>query len=400
MDRRAFLADGALFAAAGALNVETARADRLAPEGRGAPLKIFLCGDVMTGRGIDQILPHPGHPRLHEPYMNSALAYVELAERASGLIPRGVSYSYVWGDALAEFAAANPDFRIANLETAVTASDDFWRGKTVHYRMHPANAPVLGAAKIDCCALANNHVLDWGYAGLTETLRTLAGHCRVAGAGKDDQAASAPAVLARSGVRRVLVFAYGSPSSGVPREWAARPGKPGVDCLADFSAAAVERIRKQVTAVKRDGDFAIASIHWGSNWGYAVPSEQRDFAHRLIDEAAMDLVHGHSSHHPRPVEVYRGRAILYGCGDFINDYEGIAGHEEFRPELVLMYLVTCSDRTLERLTMTPFRIRRFRLQRASGDEARWLAATMDRESRGFGTRVRLNADGVLQADWG
>ena len=50
-------------------------------------ITLFLCGDVMTGRGIDQVLPHPSDPRLYELYTESALAYVELAEKVNGPIP-------------------------------------------------------------------------------------------------------------------------------------------------------------------------------------------------------------------------------------------------------------------------------------------------------------------------
>ena len=49
--------------------------------------RLFLCGDVMTGRGIDQILPHPCDPVLHEDYTQSAIGYVQLAEAANGPIP-------------------------------------------------------------------------------------------------------------------------------------------------------------------------------------------------------------------------------------------------------------------------------------------------------------------------
>ena len=113
-------------------------------------LRLFLCGDVMTGRGIDQILPHPSHPEIHESYLSSAVQYIEVGERASGPIPRGVDYTYVWGEALARLADAGPDLRIVNLETAVTTSGDYWPVKGIHYRMHPANLPVLAAAGIDC----------------------------------------------------------------------------------------------------------------------------------------------------------------------------------------------------------------------------------------------------------
>jgi poly-gamma-glutamate capsule biosynthesis protein CapA/YwtB (metallophosphatase superfamily) len=56
-----------------------------------------------------------------------------------------------------------------------------------------------------------------------------------------------------------------------------------------------------------------------------VDEDQVRFARRLID-GGVDVIHGHSSHDLRPVEVYRGRLILYGCGDCIDDYEGISGH--------------------------------------------------------------------------
>lgn len=66
----------------------------------------------------------------------------------------------------------------------------------------------------------------------------------------------------------------------------------------------------------------IPALGWG-NWGYGVTRRTREFAHELLDHAGVDLIHGHSSHHPLGIEVYRDKLILYGCGDFINDYEGI-----------------------------------------------------------------------------
>jgi poly-gamma-glutamate synthesis protein (capsule biosynthesis protein) len=136
-------------------------------------ITLFLSGDVMTGRGIDQILPHPSDPVIHEGYMKDARGYVEIAEKVNGPIPRSVAPGYIWGDALDELERVAPDLRIVNLETAVTRSDDYWKGKEIHYRMHPGNIDCITAAKIDICALANNHILDWGYTGLKETLETL-----------------------------------------------------------------------------------------------------------------------------------------------------------------------------------------------------------------------------------
>jgi poly-gamma-glutamate synthesis protein (capsule biosynthesis protein) len=362
---------------------------------------LFLCGDVMTGRGIDQILATPSDPTLHEGYLESAEEYVALAEIRSGPIPRRVAPAYIWGDALAELERSRPDLRIVNLETSVTVSGE-WVPKGINYRMHPANIACLTAAAVDCCTLANNHVLDWGEPGLIETLETLerAG-IRTAGAGRDRAAAEAPAVLTVGGGRRVLVFSMGMASSGVPRNWAAGPARPGVDYLPDLSQRSVEGIARRVETVRQAGDVVVLSIHWGANWGYEVADEERAFARGLIDTGAVHLVHGHSSHHPKGIEVYRGRLILYGCGDFINDYEGIRGHEAFRGDLGLMYLPVLEAGTgqLARLGMVATQMKRFQVRRAADADARWFSAMLDREGRRFGTRSELLPDGRIELRW-
>src|SRR5262249_36234927 len=116
-------------------------------------VKLFLCGDVMTGRGIDQVLPHPSDPRLYEPYVCSAVEYVQMAERAHGPILRPVNFDSIWGDALTALHLSHPDARIINLETSVTVSDDY-EPKGIHYRMHPANVRCLTVVGVDCCVLA------------------------------------------------------------------------------------------------------------------------------------------------------------------------------------------------------------------------------------------------------
>ena len=368
----------------------------------GDVITLFLCGDVMTGRGIDQVLPHPNNPELHEPYVKSARGYVALAQKANGSFPIPVDFAYVWGDALPEFERATPNARIVNLETAVTASGDYWRGKGIHYRMHPRNVPCLTAANIDCCVLANNHVLDWGRAGLGETLATLAAaKIQTAGAGANRAQAEAPVIVDLAQRGRVLVFAFGSESSGIPREWVATDSVAGVNLPADLSDDTMRRIAAQVGGVKRAGDVALASIHWGENWGYSIAHEQTRFARALIDAAGVDVVHGHSSHHVKAIDVYRGKLILYGCGDFLTDYEGISGHEAYRGDLGLMYFPTVDPQTgrLARLRMTPTQVRKFRINRAAPAEAQWLASLLTREGARFGTRADVDADGRLALHW-
>ena len=365
-------------------------------------ITLFLCGDVMTGRGIDQVLPHPNDPRLHEPYVRSALEYVALAEAVNGPIPRPVDFAYIWGDALAEFERVAPDVRIINLETAVTTSAAYI-AKGINYRMHPKNIRALTAAGIDCAVLANNHVLDWGHAGLEQTVDTLKqAQLKFAGAGRHSSEATAPAVLEVANKGRVLVFSFGHRSSGISRDWAAGKHRPGVNLLEDLSEDSVRKIAYRVQDLKRPKDIVVASIHWGSNWGYRIPHEQIVFAHRLVDEAGIDVIHGHSSHHVKGIEIYKDKPIFYGCGDFLTDYEGIKGRESYRDDLGLMYFVQMdpASGTLVRLAMTPTRLKRFRVNRASDKETQWLQDVLNREGRQFGTGVARGKDNELTLHWG
>ncbi|TFH87908.1 CapA family protein [Billgrantia azerbaijanica] len=365
-----------------------------------ADVLLWLTGDVMTGRGIDQVLPHPVEPHLFEPFVGSASDYVDLAERTNGAIPGPVAFDYVWGDALAALAQAAPALRLINLETAVTTSDAA-EPKGINYRMHPANLPVLTALGVHGCSLANNHVLDWGETGLRETLACLAeAGIPYAGAGRDGVEAAVPADFVVPG-GRVRLHALGVASSGIPDEWAAGEGLPGVHFLPELTGAAGEAAIAAVQRPRRAGELTLVSLHWGGNWGYAIPDAHRAFAHRLIDEAGVDLVWGHSSHHPLGLEVYRGKLILYGCGDFLNDYEGISGHAGYRPDLVLGYLprLRLADGALLGLTLLPFRLCRFRLEWASPADTAWLAERLSREGEPFGTRLEVDDAGRLVLVW-
>lgn len=290
--------------------------------------------------------------------------------------------------------------RVINLETSITRSNDFAPGKAIHYRMNPANISCLSAARPDACALANNHTLDFGREGLADTLMALSGAAlRPVGVGQDPDSAQAPAVIGVIGVpagSRVLVFSCGTRSSGIPAGWAVTASQPGVDLLPDESESAADRVIDRIQRARRPGDLVVVSLHWGSNWGYDVPADQVRFAHRLIDGGA-DLIHGHSSHHPRPVEAYRGKLVLYGCGAFIDDYEGITGRTEYRHDLRLLYLAAVDPGTgsLAELRMVPMKARKMRLEHAAAADTQWLAGVLQRISRRFGTQVQSEPDGML-----
>ena len=366
------------------------------------PITLFLCGDVMTGRGIDQVLRYPVSPEIHESYMKDARGYVQIAERANGPIPYPVSDTYIWGYALDQLKIFTPDVKIINLETSITTSNDYWKGKGIHYRMNPRNIGCIAAAGIDVCVLANNHILDWGYAGLSETLETLGKAGIVnAGAGEYLQEAEAPAVINVNRKGRVLVFSCGMASAGVYPSWAATSSRAGVWFLPDLSANTVNLITERITRIKTKGDIVVFSIHWGGNWGYEIPHEHMRFARDLIDMAGVDIIHGHSSHHVTGIEVYKEKLILYGCGDFLNDYEGIGGKETFRPDLALMYFAKMDPTSgkLKDLVLSPVQIRNFRLNKVSKADAQWLTRLLNWEALQPDNNFKLTSGNLIMMDW-
>jgi poly-gamma-glutamate capsule biosynthesis protein CapA/YwtB (metallophosphatase superfamily) len=352
-------------------------------------VKLFVGGDVMLARGIDQILAHPGDPTLHETHVVDARDYIAIAEEVSGPIPRGATAAYPWGDALAILDAAAPDVRIINLETSITHSSNYERGKGIHYRLSPENANCLGAAKIDVCALGNNHVRDWGTEGLLETLQTLddLGIARC-GAGRERTEAIRPAVLELDDRGRVVVFSVGCVDSGVPPWWSAGDGRPGVHVVTDLGEATVRRLIALIEPWRATGSIVVLSIHWGPNWGFDVTEEHQRFAHRMIDEAGVHVVHGHSSHHVKGIEVHGGHPIFYGCGDLVTDYEGIRSHQSYRGDLGLLYFVTLDAAgMLTGVEMVTTQVRRFRLNLAPPPDVQWLATVLSRCGESLGTSV-------------
>lgn len=120
---------------------------------------------------------------------------------------------------------------------------------------------------------------------------------QTAGAGRTLAEAQAPAGAqlphgsGTSGGGRLLVWAMGHASSGVPAGWAAGHDRPGI-LTTELLPAGVHRLAELVRQHKRPGDLALVSVHWGANWGYQVPEEQRRFARSLIDDGEMRALAG------------------------------------------------------------------------------------------------------------
>ena len=323
-------------------------------------MRIALTGDVMLGRLVDQ--------------------YV--------IQNRSVRPEALWGDVLPIMLTA--DCRLANLECVISDRGEEWHPttKAFHFRARPRAIDFLLSAKINGVTLANNHVLDYGHAALLDCLKLLdqAGIKR-AGAGATMEEARAPLVLDLP-EGRVAVVAL---TDNEP-DWEATGTQPGVNYVEYGDHGLKEPYRSRLTqallSARRQADFVIVSAHVGPNWG-APSKEIQALAHELVDMGA-DLYWGHSNHTPQGIELYKGKAILYSSGDFVDDY--MVDKDE-RNDLSFLFMLDVEQGRIALIRLHPTCIEDLGVRLANDQERDFLARTMQAKCKAFGTV--MSAEGPL-----
>ncbi len=240
-----------------------------------------------------------------------------------------------------------------NCEWPLTDRGAPWPGKAGRVvRSHPDKVSVYSATGFDVVSLANNHVMNYGAAGLEQTLDVLDGagvmHC---GAGLNVEEAHRPAVVERSGTRVAFlaytcVFTPGFEAAAdrpgmavvrvettyrVPKRLHEMPGSP-LDINTTPDPSDEERMRRDVTGARALADIVVVLMHWGVSMGYQhlVPYQRR-LGHAAVD-AGADLVIGHHPHTVQEVELYHGKTIAYSVPHFGFDME----HPTISDEAILL----------------------------------------------------------------
>jgi len=203
--------------------------------------------------------------------------------------------------------AARADVVIVNLESPLTEGGAALGVKSLHLRSAPANVQVLRALSTDVACLANNHICDWGGAGLADTRRILGENGIAAvGAGMNLSEAEAPVILERGGLR-IGILAFGSQEIETVPAGADRPGCAVLD---------EPHMRTAIAELRARAEVVVVAVHWGyTNYHYPLP-EDVALGRSLIDAGATLVV----GHHPHVIQGYERRAqgaILYSLGNFI-----------------------------------------------------------------------------------
>lgn len=362
---------------------------------------LSFLGDIMLGRLIDQLLPN----HVDEP--EEARHVANIRRHQPDL--RDYEAASPWGNTLPLLKQS--DLILGNLETSATTCTEKWPDKVFNYRMHPANVESLKVAKIDYVSLANNHTLDFSRTGLLETIDVLqkAG-IAYAGAGHDIAEAHKPAILrlpktqglASEDRQEHEIHLYSF--SDHPSDWQKVPEFN----LIRYTAADRARIEKILTQQYLENtpepSLKVVSVHWGPNYAWEPDHDITSLAHFLIDECHVDIIHGHSSHHVQGIEIYKGKLILYGCGDFLDDYAVVS---QYRNDLSAIWSVVVAESErgkleLQRLEVYPNRIKLFKagLIPPSDKDHDFVQDHVRNLSAHFGTVVEteLGSDGQLVID--
>jgi poly-gamma-glutamate capsule biosynthesis protein CapA/YwtB (metallophosphatase superfamily) len=315
-------------------------------------LQIILTGDVMLGRMMNSVLDKD-------------------------------RYTYVWGDTIDIFR--NADLRLINLECVISSKGSEWSKtfKLFHFRANPDAIQILKNASIDYVSLANNHALDYGYEALEEMLHLLQENkISYSGAGSNLTEATA-AVILHSGNVKVGVTAL---TDNQP-EWEASADAAGTNYLPlSLENSYEDRLQECISSAKERSDIAIISSHVGPHFRESPSAEYVNFAHRVIDLGA-DVYWGHSNHMPQGIEIYKGRPILYDCGDFIDDY---AVDRHHRNDLSFLFRLDLEEETIHNIELTPVMIHDFHVSTAPSWEGDLIIRRMVDRCGRLGTKCVIN----------
>jgi Bacterial capsule synthesis protein PGA_cap len=239
---------------------------------------------------------------------------------------------------------AEADVAMANLETAVTNAG-FAATKEFVFRTPATAFAALRGGSIDVVSMANNHGMDYGEAGLRDSLAAAKRYrFPVVGMGLDGKRAYAPWHTTIRGQRIAIIGATQVLDDHLISSWTAGPGKPGL-----ASAKDVPRLVQEVRRARTTADTVVVYLHWGVELVGCPTGDQRSLARALVAAGADVVVGGHA--HRLLGTGRMGKALVgYGLGNFV-----WYGTSELSTQTGVLF-VTATGRRIDSYRWVPARI--------------------------------------------
>lgn len=207
----------------------------------------------------------------------------------------------------AEIEAA--DIFMVNQEFPFTERGTQAADKQFTFRIPQSRLHLMNEMGIDIVTMANNHILDYGPYGITDSIAALqeAG-IRYVGVGENLEEAKKLEIIEVKGKK---IGFLGTSRVYMSADWAAGDDHPGVFSTYDPTLA-LEEIRKADELV----DYLVVYVHWGVERETEPKEYQRTMGKQYVD-AGADMVIGSHPHVLQPLEYYNDKPILYSLGNFV-----------------------------------------------------------------------------------
>ncbi len=284
-----------------------------------------------------------------------------------------------------------------------------WGGHIFH---HMDLKMMSGLKGFHIIALANNHIMDFGPAALSECMESLS-KMKIAslGAGRNIAEATKPVVLDQKGTR-IAFLAYTSVGVDGILAWStviADTDRPGVAAVRvsplyaypNVNPHDLERMKEDIKNARRLADVVVVSHHWGESCSHATTPNQWAIGHESID-AGADLVIGAHPHMLQGIEVYKGKVICYSLGAFNYDREGVIRKWELPLEKghgIIKCLV--ADKAIQKISFLPVLIGEGQTQHRHPEivspkagEGKKVFELMDRLSKELGANLTIEDDEI------
>ncbi len=249
------------------------------------------------------------------------LSHAESYAEGGALIVAEHGYDYSLQDLTPLIQRA--DYAIANLETPIVDPTEPWaQDKEYVHWSRPQSLRALAKSGIDAVGLANNHTLDYGKAGLGQTIDAVRqNRLSLFGAGKDEAEAAAPLIVdipGPSGSVKAAIFGMFE----YRRAYDEKYDFYAQSNIAGANMLSVRRFERQVAEIRKKmpNIFVIAYPHWGYN--YSWRSKNQRISGKALIDAGADLVIGHHGHSAQQIDRYRGKWIFYGIGNLMFNAPG------------------------------------------------------------------------------
>ena len=284
-------------------------------------LALSICGTILLGMDEGQ------YDLGHDDVSIAVTGDVMFGRKMPAVLDSGESpFRFV------ENVTKNADVLLVNFENPVTTSSYAVKGD-VPLKANPKYTYLLANANDNVVASqANNHALDYGEAGLNESIKNLkdAGIYAI-GAGNNINEATQPVTI-ESGDRKITILNYMDADNF--REYSGVMD-PATANSSGYSAYDTELAQRQVQEARENGSsIIIAYLHYGNEYSRSPNENQIKISHELINDGA-DIVIGSHTHVTQGVEMYNGKPIFYNLGNFIFDQSNPATHTSYFLNLAL-----------------------------------------------------------------